>query len=212
MSKKESVSKLTVGVDCGGSVGYIIVPPCDCPNESAYDNQESCSDFFGLDENIDDQPDYIGSMQSHHIFDNQNNEREKSYKLWNECKSEFENDNKEKSSGRGKKFKVTYGDKNGHPHSKYNNSNVSIHVNGHNGPILNLYRGDTYIFDIKGGKDRFVFTSSPVGGEKSIPVCDLNVSVDGQVVVKIDDRFPRFFYYQDKKVQYAGGPVIVHNP
>lgn len=203
MSKKESsVSKLTVEVDCGGSIGYIIVPPCDGPNESAYDHDTlSCSDFHGLEENMNHSEDDCTDI------DNCDSEK-KSYKLWNECKSEFEY--KEKSSGRGKKFKISYGNKNGHPHTKYNDSDISIHINGHNGPILNLYRGDTYIFDIKGGKDRFIFTSSPVGGDKSLPVCDINMSVDGQVIVKIDNKFPKFFYYQDKKVQYAGGPVFVH--
>jgi hypothetical protein len=123
-------------------------------------------------------------------------------------------------SGKGKKFVVTWGAKAGHPWEEYNGSDApSIHINGKNGPVLHLYRGGTYFFcveqEIAEGANpahRLVLTNSPAGGVGSriIPGSFEPVG-KGCVSFKVEDTTPRYFFYQDLDVTFAGGLVIVHD-
>lgn len=119
------------------------------------------------------------------------------------------------SSGRGKKFVVSYGPKQGHPWAEYNSDDGdSIYINGKNGPVLHLYRGCTYFFCVEqcGSGHAFVLTNKPNGGRgsKIIPGGFEPVS-KGCVSLKVDKCTPRYFFYQDAFNSYEGGLVIVHD-
>jgi YHS domain-containing protein len=96
---------------------------------------------------------------------------------------------------------------------------LSVHINGKNGPVLHLYRGCTYFFcveqEIPEGQDpkhAFILTNSPAGGPDSrlIPGGFAPVS-KGCVCFKVDKCTPRYFFYQESKNAFAGGLVIVHD-
>jgi hypothetical protein len=122
-------------------------------------------------------------------------------------------------SSRGKKFLVSFGDKEGHPWSEYNQVNSSIYVNGKNGPVLHLYRGCNYFFVIdqkivvgKKPEHSFVLTTSPVGGKDSLIVQGgFDATANGTVKFQVDDDTPRYLFYQDGNVGFKGGLVIVHD-
>lgn len=123
------------------------------------------------------------------------------------------------SSGRGKKFIVTFGNKEEHPWAEYNNNSDSIYVNGKNGPVLHLYRDCSYFFCVEQNlsendvpRHAFVLTNSPKGGPKSkiIPNGFAPIS-KGCVCFKVDKCTPRYFYYQCSKKKLEGGLVIVHD-
>jgi hypothetical protein len=125
------------------------------------------------------------------------------------------------SSGKGKKFIVTWGCKDGHQWSEYNDDKDSIHVNGKNGPVLHLYRGCTYFFCVEQpgiteecpeANHCFVLTNSPVGGHSAKPIVGGFAPVSkGCVCFKVDKHTPRYFFYQCSKHEFEGGLVIVHD-
>jgi hypothetical protein len=123
------------------------------------------------------------------------------------------------SSGKGKKFIVSFKPKAGHPWEEYNHGASSVHVNGKNGPVLHLYRGCSYFFcveqNIKEGDEAphsFVLTNSPSGGPNSSIIVEGFVPVSkGCVCFKVSKSTPRYFFYQDAKLEHAGGLVIVHD-
>jgi hypothetical protein len=121
---------------------------------------------------------------------------------------------KESSSKKGKRFIFTFGPKSGHAWNEYNKETESIYVNGHNGPVLHLYRGLTYFFCIeqKESDNTLVLTNSPVGGAGSkIIHGGFDPISRGCACVKVDAETPRYFYYQSSKNQFQGGLIIVHN-
>lgn len=124
------------------------------------------------------------------------------------------------SSSKGKKFVVTFGPKEGHQWSEYNEDSESVYINGKNGPVIHLYRGCTYFFcvDQAGGlecpeaKHCFVLTNSPLGGLGSRQVLNGFAPVSkGCVCFKVNKSTPRYFFYQDSKQSFEGGLVIVHD-
>jgi len=120
------------------------------------------------------------------------------------------------TSGRGKKFIVSFGLKKSHPWEEYNSTNTSIHINGKNGPVLHLYRDSTYFFCLQqetaGDSHSFILTNSPAGGANArIVPGSFESLTKGVVAFKVDKLTPRYFYYQDAKNQFVGGLVIVHD-
>jgi hypothetical protein len=140
------------------------------------------------------------------------------------CKKDHEKDSCQKKeistqSGKGKKFIISFKSKKGHPWSEYNKDNLSVHINGKNGPIIHLYRGCTYFFCVEqcGDENRdpehaFVLTNSPAGGcdSRIIPEGFAPIS-KGCVCFKVTKYTPRYFFYQDSKNEFAGGLVIIHD-
>ena len=114
---------------------------------------------------------------------------------------------------KGKKFTVTIGSKVGHQWSRYNPNESSYHINGKNGPVLHLYRGQTYFFDIQqeDSEHSFVLTNKPDGGEGSLLIANsFAPTSNGVVSFNVDESTPRFFFYQSINERYMGGLVIVH--
>lgn len=137
-------------------------------------------------------------------------------------KKESSSSNKKESgssSSKGKKFVVTFGSKEGHPWAEYNEGNLTVNINGKNGPVLHLYRGCTYFFcveqDIIEGEDpkhTFILTNSPAGGSNSRLILGGFAPVSkGCVCFKVDKYTPRYFFYQDAKNAFGGGLIIVHD-
>ena len=126
---------------------------------------------------------------------------------------------KKSSSGKGKKFIVSFKEKDGHPWTDYNNKYESIHINGKNGPVLHLYRDSVYFFcveqDLVEGEDAkhaFILTNSPIGGHNAKMIKGGFAPVSkGCVCFKVDEQTPRYFFYQDYKNESAGGTILVHD-
>lgn len=122
-------------------------------------------------------------------------------------------------SSRGKKFIVSFKEKDCHQWSKYNETNTSIYINGKNGPVLHLYRGNTYFFCVENCGDSssdpenfFFLTDSPCGGEGSKPVKGGFAPIyKGCVSFKVEKCTPRYFFYQSCRESFQGGLVIVHD-
>lgn len=107
------------------------------------------------------------------------------------------------------------GPKTGHPLAKYNESDKSLYVNGRNGLMLYLRRGETYYLKVEQDlttpyKDRFclVITDNPSGGDKST-IMGFTPITTGVGSLTIDQNAPRLFYYQDASRRNAGGPIYV---
>lgn len=116
------------------------------------------------------------------------------------------------NSSRSRKFTITFGSKTNHQWAKYNQSNKSISINGRNGPVLHLYRGNTYYFCIEEGDDTFFLTDSPAGGFGSKPISGGFAPLSkGCVCFKVDKHTPRYFYYQSSINMFGGGLIIVHD-
>jgi len=136
-------------------------------------------------------------------------------------KNSYKSNKKESgsSSGKGKKFVVTFRPKEGHQWAEYNVGNLSVHINGKNGPVIHIYRECTYFFcveqDIIEGEDpkhALILTNSPAGGPDSRIITGGFTPVSkGCVCFKVDKSTPRYFFYQDSKNAFAGGLVIVHD-
>jgi len=126
----------------------------------------------------------------------------------------------EVSSGRGKKFMVSFGSKQGHSWNEYNEGSTSVYINGKNGPVLHLYRDSTYFFcveqdTVEGDNveaNTFLLTNSPEGGPESALILNSFAPVSkGVVCLKVTDTTPRYFFYQNGKGKMQGGLVIVHD-
>ena len=112
--------------------------------------------------------------------------------------------------------------KQGHQWAHYNNGAESIHVNGKNGPVngpvLHLYMDRSYIISVDQDVSQpeadhyLVFTDNPMGGPGSrIIHGGFDPIARGSVRLTIDERTPKYFYYQCTRYSYAGGLVIVHS-
>lgn len=140
-----------------------------------------------------------------------------------ECSKSKKPYKKPHNGASGKKFDVTFGDKNGHHLGSYNNGRHSIHINGKNGPTLHLYRGKTYYFDVKQhgatncmtAEHCFVLTQSPVGNYHGIPPVPLPNSfqptASGTVSYRVTEQTPNYFFYQCSKHAFEGGLCLVHD-
>lgn len=117
-----------------------------------------------------------------------------------------------------KTFVITYGPKKNHPYSEYNNGTESIYVNGKNGAIVHMYRGETYKFvvkqDIKEGQEitkGFLLTTSPEGGPNSKIVKSAFPSIAlGSFYFTATEDTHKFFFYNDIYNTHLGGLVLVH--
>lgn len=119
---------------------------------------------------------------------------------------------------KGKKFVVTFGPKEGSQWADYNTGNESIYVNSKNGPILHLYRGNTYFFCVEQGNTggvrqySLILSDSPAGGPGSHLIHNSFAPLaHGCGTFKIDAKTPRYFYYQTNTQAFMGGLVIVHD-
>ena len=85
-------------------------------------------------------------------------------------------------------------------------------INGKNGVVLNLYRGYKYRFEIESchGHSFFV-TTSPCGGLEAVSAGRVAPVSSGHFELDVDDRTPRFLYYQDGKHCCLGGLIVVHS-
>jgi hypothetical protein len=115
----------------------------------------------------------------------------------------------------GLRFIISLGSKRGHLWKRYNPSEHSIHINGTVGPILHLHRGKTYYFQVDGGSDcsdlHLILTASPAGGPEAIPIPEAFPPLrKGVAILTITEHTPRFFFYQNLKVPFQGGLVLVH--
>ena len=121
---------------------------------------------------------------------------------------------------KGKKFVVTFGHKQGHYWANFNRQGESIYVNGKNGPVLHLFRGVKYVFQVEQhlipgaeAPHLFYLTNSPMGGKHGLD-CLVPGSFEplahGKAYFQVTQETPRYFYYQDARQYYAGGLVIVH--
>lgn len=92
-------------------------------------------------------------------------------------------------------------------------SNMGYVIDGVNGPILELIRGESYEFHIDSPGHPFYFTSDPVGGmgpADSLSLISQNLVTDkGSWSITIDDTFPYNFYYQCQAHPRMGGPVKI---
>lgn len=114
---------------------------------------------------------------------------------------------------KGRKFVVTFGSKHGHQWSAYNPGQDCVIVNGKIGPVLHVYRGNSYFFEIIQNRTnhKFILTGSPIGKNcKPIDGSFEPVS-KGCVFFKVCKTTPKYFYYQLTDESFAGGLVIVHD-
>ena len=127
---------------------------------------------------------------------------------------------KKNHHGDGKKVKnipVTFKSKLGHPWEKYNTGLDSIHLKGKNGPVIHMFEGVKYNFDViqdvipgTEAKHLFILTDSPSGGPNSTILPGFDPVVSGKTTFIPNHSTPKFFFYQDFRDQYAGGIVIYH--
>ena len=120
---------------------------------------------------------------------------------------------KKHSKSKSKRFVVSFGKKHGHPWSDYNHCGEAIVINGKSGPHLHLYRGVTYYFVVNGsGQNALILTASPCGGPGSKPIANSFAPLSkGVAVFKVDEKTPRYFFYQNTAAACQGGCVIVHH-
>jgi hypothetical protein len=118
---------------------------------------------------------------------------------------------------KAKKFIVTFGDKSKHPWNEYNKGSSSIYVNGKPGPLIHLYRGFTYYFDIQQSakahpEHSLIFTNSPIGGPSARSIIvNLKPESRGRIGFTVTDEFPRIFFYQDTVNEMSGGMIMVND-
>lgn len=125
---------------------------------------------------------------------------------------------------RGRIFEITICEKEKHPN--YNRITDSLHgfcVNGVPGKVLNLRRGNTYIFKLNCQVNNYSFflTSDVAGGPRGNcipesycpqPLLGTNILNNGnQMSVTIDNTFPSTFYYHCPEYQFMGATCQVHD-
>jgi len=113
-----------------------------------------------------------------------------------------------------KKFNIKFSDKKHHPWEHYNTTDNSIYINNKNGPLVHLYRNFTYIFNVESddSSNSFVLTSSPVGGPDSLPINSSVPAISkGCFSLCIDNKIPRYLFYQSANYKYQGGIILVHD-
>lgn len=129
------------------------------------------------------------------------------------------------------RFKVRLGPKtienpNYNKGSKYAYMLSSVQYNGcgNSGAYLELYRGQTYEFDIYTASDcvsseplsienrqPFFFTTSKEGGAQIGELFTKGPVVNGVLRITITDDLPNEFYYQSTNDKYVGGTVYIKN-
>lgn len=224
-SEPDHDKKKKKGCGCKGNGGCC--QPCNrCENDHSRnsvanslgsDTDGSCPDFSDLV--CDQKRECIKVKKEHHEKSEESDSSEdKPHKKPHKKDSSTSSTSSStpSSSGRGKKFVVSYGSKEGHPWSEYNTEDSSIHINGKNGPVLHLYRDRTYFFCVEqknyNPDNRFVLTNKPDGGKGSkIITGGFEPVSKGCVSLKVDKFTPRYFFYQDANNSFKGGLVIVHD-
>lgn len=128
---------------------------------------------------------------------------------------------------KGKEYNVKFQSKRGHPwEHRIVDSNQAIAIDGVLGKELHLTRGHVYKFNVSqsllGSKLSFYFTADvqggPVGQAADSPTYDpvklpgtFEPVSSGTVFLRIDDSFPKLFYYQCREQRCMGGLVFVHD-
>lgn len=122
------------------------------------------------------------------------------------------------ATARGKtmKFTITFGKKGTHQWADYMTKDEAMYVNGKIGPVLHLYRGETYYFTVeqenKKAEHMFVLTMKPGAGSGSRPVeGSFTPIAQGTICYKPDQRTPRIMFYGCSKDAYVGGMIMVHD-
>jgi hypothetical protein len=118
-----------------------------------------------------------------------------------------------------KKFNVSVGDKQGHKYSKLIDGKKSFYINGKNGPMVHLYRNNSYVFSLdpeilKNENYKFTFIENPmkVSGKPNMKINNVTESKDGSyLTLDVTKDTPRYFYYQCLNHNLIGGIVVVHD-
>ena len=213
--KKDDCNSCNSCNDCGRCDKCSAKSNLSCLDESSSDKSchDDLSDLTKYSEPCCDEDD-CNSCDNCNDCDKCDKKREKLSKCHPlhdlQDSSESCDDNKKSKC---RKFIFDFACKDGHPWACYNKGSKSIHVNGHNGPVLKLRKGFTYYFCAKSADHDghgLILTDSPAGG------CDAKRLKDsfkpcnkGTVVYKVDDDTPKYFFYQDVKNEFAGGLAMV---
>jgi len=138
------------------------------------------------------------------------NEKYENYEKYDEDKNGKE-DKKVKDTYNTDKirFEVKMGSKQGHKYAKDIKGDSSIYVNGKNGPLVHLFKGNEYVFECSMNGKKLILSEVPMG--KMIREVDGVKRQGDSVMIKVTDKTPRYFYYRTPENDLLGGLIIVHD-
>ena len=80
-------------------------------------------------------------------------------------------------------------------------------------PLVYLYRGNTYVFNVNNTSNTFYIKTAPeLGSNASYVGASGNGTKNGQVILVVDENTPSVLFYQSAESQEAGGRIVVRRP